>query len=152
MRNRNGKKGGAVMVEMAMVTPFLLLLVLAVAELGQVFVQYNTLNKNVRDAARLVAGSALLGTTGTVAISDDIAAAARNLAVYGNVRGLGSPKLPGLSTDQIAVADAGNNLILVQANYPYEPITGPVLQTFGFGDGQTSLQFTMTAAVRMRAL
>lgn len=136
---------------MVMVTPLLLLLVLAVAELGQVFVQYNTLNKNVRDAARLVAGSAMYGTTGTVFITDDLKIAAQNLAVYGNIRGIGSANLPQLSIDQVAVGNAGD-LITVQANYPYRPITGPMLQTFGFGDGQTSLQFTMTAAVTMRAL
>jgi Flp pilus assembly protein TadG len=151
MRRRNEKQRGVAMVEMVIVTPLLLLLVLGVAEMGKALIQYNTLNKSLRDAARLVAGSALLGTTGTVAITDDLAAAARNLAVYGNVVGTGSPTLPLLSADQISVTPAANNMIVVQANYPYEPLVGPVFRTFGTSD-EFSLSWTMTAVVTMRAL
>lgn len=146
------KQRGVAMVEMVVVTPLLLLLVLGIAEFGKAFMEYNTLNKNVRDAARYVAGYALLGTTGTVLITDDLKTAASNLAVYGNVGGTGSPKLPNLSPDQISVVDAGNNMIAVQANYAYEPIMGPMLLSFSLGEGQTSLEFTLTASVTMRAL
>lgn len=152
MRSLNKKQSGVAMVEMVIVTPLLLLLVLGVAELGKAFMEYNTLNKSVRDAARHVAGSALLGTTGTVLITPDLSAAARNLAVYGNTLGTGTPRLPQFSTSQVTIVDAGNSLITVQANYAYEPIMGPVLPSFGLGDGQTSVEFTMRAAVTMRAL
>jgi Flp pilus assembly protein TadG len=152
MRSLNTKQSGVAMVEMVIVTPLLLLLVLGVAELGKAFMEYNTLNKSVRDAARHVAGSALLGTTGTVLITPELSAAASNLAVYGNTLGTGTPKLPQFSTSQVTVIDAGNSLITVQANYAYEPIMGPVLPSFGLGDGQTSVEFTMRAAVTMRAL
>ena len=151
MRRRNGKQRGVAMVEMVIVTPLLLLLVLGVAEMGKALMQYNTLNKSLRDAARLVAGSALLGTTGTVQIDDALAGDARNLAVYGNVLGTGSPRLPLLSADQISVTPAANNMIVVQANYPYEPIVGPVFRTIGNGN-EFSLSWTMTAVVTMRAL
>ena len=66
MQRRNGKQRGVAMVEMVIVTPLLLMLLIGVAEMGKALIQYNTLNKSLRDAARLVAGSALLGTTGTV--------------------------------------------------------------------------------------
>jgi Flp pilus assembly protein TadG len=151
MRRRNGKQRGVAMVEMVIVTPLLLVLLIGVAEMGKALFQYNTLNKNLRDAARLVAGSALLGTTGTVQIDDATAAAARNLAVYGNILGTGSPILPLLSADLISVTPAANDMIVVQANYPYEPIVGSVFRTFGYGS-EFSLEWTMTAAVTMRAL
>ena len=151
MRRRNGKQRGVAMVEMVIVTPLLLMLLIGVAEMGKALIQYNTLNKNLRDAARLVAGSALLGTTGTVQIDTALAADARNLAVYGNILGAGSPNLPLLSADQISVTSAANNMIVVQANYPYVPIVGSVFRTFGHGS-EFSLSWTMTAVVTMRAL
>ena len=152
MRTLDKKQRGLAMVEMVIVTPLLLLLVLGVAELGKAFVEYNTLNKHVRDAARYVAGRALLGTTGTILITQDIRDTASNLVVYGNVLGTGSPTLSQLSTGQITVDPAGNNMITVQANYPYQPIMGPILLSFGLGDGETSLEFNLTASVTMRAL
>ena len=139
------------MVEIVIVTPLLLLLVLGVSELGKAFVQQNTLNKSVRDAVRQVAGSALLGTTGTVFLSPAVIADARNLVVYGNVAGVGSPQLPGLAVDQVSISGAGNDLVRVQANYPYTPIVGPVLETFGIGAGP-ALEITLTASLTMRAL
>ena len=108
MRRKNGKQRGVAMVEMVIVTPLLLILLIGVAEMGKALMQYNTLNKNLRDAARLVAGSALLGTTGTVQIDSATAVAARNLAVYGNVLGTGSPVLPQLSSAQISSAAAAS--------------------------------------------
>jgi Flp pilus assembly protein TadG len=139
------------MVEMVIITPLLLLLVLAVSELGKAFVQYNTLTKYVRAAARQVSGIALLGTTGTVVITADMETAAKNLVVYGNVTGAGTPQLPALATDHISVTDAGNDMILVQANYPNQPLTGPFLESFGLGD-EPSMGITLTASVTMRAL
>lgn len=129
----------------------LLLLFLGMSELGKAFVQYNTLNKLVRDGARYAAAEALLGTTGTVLVTSDIAAATQNLVVYGNEVGAGNPRLPGLATGQVSITDAGNRMVMVQAAYPYMPITGPVLETFGLGPG-APLGFTLTASVVMRAL
>lgn len=145
------RQAGLATVEMVAITPVMLLLLLGIGEFGKALMEYNTLNKSVRDAARFVAGTALLGTTGTVQVTADIESAARNLVVFGNVAGTGNPLLPSLAADQISVRDAGNDLVVVQADYPYLPIMGPVLQTFGFGDGM-GLDFTLTASVTMRAL
>jgi Flp pilus assembly protein TadG len=145
------KQAGLASIEMVIVTPVLLLLLLGVTELGKAFVQQNTLNKGVRDAARQVSSYALLGTTGTVLVTADLVADARNLVVFGNVAGVGNPRLPALTVNHITVSDAGNNLVLVRADYPYLPIFGPVLETFGIGTGP-NLGITLTASVRMRAL
>jgi hypothetical protein len=151
MTIKRRRQTGIAMIEMVIVTPVLLLLVLGVSELGNAFMQQNTLNKSVRDAARQVSGLALLGTTGTVLLTPDVIADARNLVVYGNVGGVGSPRLPALSVDQVSVSDAGNDLVTVQANYLYTPIVGPVLETFGLGP-ELSMGITLTASVTMRAL
>lgn len=145
------KQAGVATIEMVIVTPVLLLLILGVSELGKAFVQQNTLNKSVRDAARQVSSFALLGTTGTVLITPDLVTEARNLAVFGNIAGAGNPQLPAFAISHITVSDAGNNLVMVRADYPYIPIFGPVLETFGIGTGP-SLGITLTASVRMRAL
>lgn len=151
MMNRRRQQTGAAMIEMAAVTPLLLLLLLGISEIGKALAQYNTLNKSVREAARQVASTALLGTTGTVSITPELVTEARNLVVYGNVAGAGAPRLPALSTDHVSITDAGGNLVLVQANYPYSPIMAPVLETFGFGT-DPSTAITLTASVMMRAL
>ncbi len=85
-------------------------------------------------------------------ITPEVEADARNLVVYGNTAGTGTPKLPSLSTGQISVSDAGGGLVQVQADYAYQPLTGSFLETFGLGSGDTSLAVTLTAAASMRAL
>lgn len=146
------RQKGLAMTEMVLVSPLLLLLLLAVCELGQALFQYNTLTKTVRDGVRYVAGTALLGTTGTVFITPTVESETRNLVVYGNTVGSGTPKLPAFNTGQVSVSDAGGGLIEVRADYGYQPLTGSFLETFGFGAGNTALNVTLTAAVTMRAL
>jgi Flp pilus assembly protein TadG len=143
---------GVATIEAVITLPLLLLLMLATVELGRAFVQYTTLANSVRNAARHVAGKALLGTTQTVFITPALLAEARNLAVYGNEAGDGSPKLPGFSTGQVAVSDAGGSNVLVSVVYPYQPMFGAQLPRFGVGNGPISIAFDMRIDVTMRAL
>ena len=152
MKATKRQQAGAAMIEMVAVTPLLLLLVLGIAEIGKAFAQYNALNKSVREAARQVSRMALLGSTGTISLSAELIAEGQNLVVYGNVAGGVQPRLPGLSTSHVSVTDAGGNLVLIQANYPYSPIVGPVLETFGYGADPATDGITLTASVMMRAL
>ena len=151
MTTKRLKQAGVATIEMVIVTPVLLFLILGVSELGKALMQQNTLNKSVRDAARQVSSFALLGTTGTVLVTADLVADARNLVVFGNVDGVGNPQLPALAVNHVTVSDAGDNLVMVRADYPYIPIFSPVLQTFGIVAGP-DLGITLTASVRMRAL
>ena len=150
------QQAGVAMIEMVAVTPLLLLLLLGISELGNAFLQYNTLNKSVREAVREVARTALFGTTGTIALTPEMIAEGRNLVVYGNVNGSVNgtvqARLPGLSVSHVNVTPAGNNLVLVQVNYPYNPIMGPVLESFGYGNDLSTSGITLTASVVMRAL
>jgi Flp pilus assembly protein TadG len=143
---------GVATVEAAIVLPLLLLLMLATVEIGRAFVQYTILANSVRNAARHLSGKALLGTTQTIFINAGLLAETRNLAVYGNEAGSGSPKLPGFSPGQIAVSDAGGNNVLVSVVYPYQPLFGVQLPTFGVTNDPISSAFNMSIDVTMRAL
>lgn len=143
---------GLAAVEFVVVVPFMLFLMLAGAELGRAFVQYQTLSYLVRHSARFVSENSINGTTGVVAISALTIARARNLAVYGNIQGTGQPRLPLYQGSQVQVVDAGNDNIRVTATYPYQPMIGPVLPRFGVGPGSGPISFNMQIAITLRAI
>jgi Flp pilus assembly protein TadG len=87
------KQLGAAMVEFALVMPFLLILTFIATEYGRALYQYNTLTKSIRDAARYLS----VQTPG----DSTKFATAKNLAVYGNPAGTGTPLAYGLSVSQI---------------------------------------------------
>ena len=140
---------GLATVEFVVTAPFILLLLLAGAELGRAFVQYGVLAQSVRNAARFVSEHAINGTTGRIGLSGTVVTQATNLAVYGNVAGSGNAKLEGCCN--VTVIDAGSDNIRVTATYPYVPMIGAVLPGFGFGGG-IPLEFSMRIAVTMRAI
>ena len=82
------RQKGVAIVEFALILPFLLLLTFITTEFGRAVWEYNTLTKSVRDAARYLS----IQTPGTHI------AEARNLMVYGNLQGSGTPLALGLST------------------------------------------------------
>ena len=139
------------MTEFAIVLPVLLLLLFGVTELGRLIVRYNTLTKAVQDGARYAAAYGLLGTTGAVNVDAQLIADVRNIIVYGNKAGTGSPQLAGLQPSQIQVVDAGGDQIRVDAAYPYVPLFGTALPNFGLGSS-IDTSFVMQASVSMRAL
>jgi Flp pilus assembly protein TadG len=139
------------MVEFTIVLPMMLFLTLGVTELGRAMVRYNALTKSVRDGARYAAAYALLGAAETVYIDPKLLGEVRNLVVFGNPAGAGTPLLEGLATGQVNLVDAGNGNIRVDAVYPYQALIGPTLPSFGLGSS-TSFSFNMQASVTMRAL
>jgi Flp pilus assembly protein TadG len=129
---------GAVAVEFALVAIPMLILLLGIAEFGHAIYQYNTIDKSVRDGARML--SAYSPTQ-----SDYPATSARCLVVYGNTGCNGSPLVDGLTTSMVVICDqvntsgctgqfknvqtdpAGDTVNLVQVKvtgYPYSQITG----------------------------
>jgi Flp pilus assembly protein TadG len=147
-----GRSRGIAVVEFVITAPFLLLLLLAGAELGRAFVQYATLSHSIRDSARFVSDNSIIGTTGVVSLSNAVITQARNLAVYGNIAGTGNAKLPNYQPSHIQVIDAGNNNVRVTASYPYQPMLGITLPTIVMGTGPISQTFNMQVAVTMRAI
>lgn len=87
---RSSQRGVAI-TEFALVLPLLVLLALITSDYGRAVYQYNTLTKSVRDAARFLSMQSP-GSGGSVA---------KNLVVYGNPSGSGSPLALGLSVSQV---------------------------------------------------
>jgi len=113
---------GVQLVELAIVLPILLLLFAAVAEFGRYFYEYTTVAKGARLGARYLASKAINSTT------TDWKANAKNLVVYGNTAGTGSPILTGLSTANVTIEYQGGttgvpDLVKVSiVNYKHTPV------------------------------
>lgn len=149
--NTRRRQSGAVLAEMALVTPILVFMMLATAEVSRAFIDHNTLTKAVRNGARYVSSFAFQGTTGTVNIGPVLRAEVQNLVVYGKLAGGGTPVLPGLTTANVTVTDIGANNIEVTATHNISGLLGPVLRSF-VGGSDINMVFTLEATVTMRAL
>jgi Flp pilus assembly protein TadG len=143
---------GIAAVEFVVTAPFILFLLFAGVEFGRAFVHYSTLAHSIRNSARYVSENSINGTTGVVSLSGTVVTRARNLAVYGNIAGSGSAMLPNYQIGQVTVVNAGNDNIRVAATYPYQPMLGSTLPSFGSGGGSIPLTFNMHIAVTMRAI
>jgi Flp pilus assembly protein TadG len=143
---------GIAAVEFVICAPFLLLLMLTATEVGRAFIHYQTLTYCVRQGARYLSEHSIDGTTGVVSLEPATIQEARNLAVYGNILGTGSPKLPNFQATQLQIEVAGGGNVRITATYPYEPMLGPVMPTVGFGRGSFALAFNMQTAVTLRAI
>lgn len=86
---------GVQLAELAIVLPLFLIMFAAVAEFGRYFYEYTTLAKAARVGARYLVTQKVDCNQGTIA---------KNLVVYGNTGGTGSPILPGLTTANIAIS------------------------------------------------
>jgi Flp pilus assembly protein TadG len=113
---------GVQLVELAIVLPILLMLFAGVAEFGRYFYEYTTVAKGARVGARYLAAKAVKSN------STDWQANAKNLVVYGNTAGTGSPILTGLSTANVTVEYQGGtagvpDLVKVSiVNYKHTPV------------------------------
>jgi Flp pilus assembly protein TadG len=129
---------GAVAVEFAFLAIPLTVLLLGIAEFGNAFYQYNTIDKSVRDAARMLSAYSPLQ-------ADYPLKAAQCVVAYGNPDCTGSPLLGALTTDMVVICDqvnttgctgqfknvqtdpSGDTINIVQVavtGYPYSQITG----------------------------
>ena len=149
------RQRGAVLVEMALVTPILLVLLLATADLTRAFIEHNTVTKAVRNGARYVAAKAFDGSTGVVNVDATLVNETQNLVVYGSTSppGGASPVVPGLTLANITVVQiAGTDDIEVSAIYALGGLFGPVLPINFYSGNTISATRTLRATVTMRAL
>ena len=113
---------GVQLVELAIVLPILLLLFAAVGEFGRYFYEYSTAAKSARLGARYLAAKCAKGS------ATNWQANARNIVVYGNVAGTGSPILTGLSTANVDVQYQGgtagvpDTVKVSVINYKHQPV------------------------------
>jgi hypothetical protein len=152
VRNRQPKRErGIALVETAICLPVLLFVMLAAGEITNVFIQHSTLTKAVRDGSRHAAGKAINHGAKVFDLNAGLVNETRNLVVFGNTTGSGTPVLPNLTIGAVSVTDAGGEIVEVRADYGYTGIIGAVLPAFGFG-ADHSLGFNLQASIRMRAL
>jgi Flp pilus assembly protein TadG len=149
--SRRGRQRGIVAVEMAITLPFLLLLMLSIAELGRVLFQSNMLTKATRDAARYLAAEAIVGGTDVIQIDAALESETKNLLMYGSTTAANTPILPHLSAGDITVSSPDTVHVSVVVNYTYRSMLGAALPSFGLGD-ELPLDIPLAAAVIMRAL
>ena len=110
---------GTQLVELAIVLPILLMLLGAAAEFGRFFYTYQTLAKATRSGARYLMTETAAGT---------MDAKAKNLVVYGNESGTGTPVISGLSNTNVRVVRSGGTTAFPERitvrieNYTYQPL------------------------------
>lgn len=112
------------MIELALILPLLLLLTFITTEFGRAVFQYNTIVKSVRDAVRYLS----VQTPGTHITE------ARNLIVYGNTAGTGTPLARGLGPAHVSNPiwqTAGTNPVINTvtvrvSGYTFQPMVGNV--------------------------
>lgn len=110
---------GAQLVELAIVLPIFLMLFGAAAEFGRYFYEYTTLDKAVRAGSRYL-------TSAKVSAGEDTRA--KNIVVYGNPDGTGTPIVKGLTPANVVISRAGGVPTLPQtvtvqiSNFKHQPI------------------------------
>jgi len=148
---QTGAQRGVAMVEFAIALPLLLLLLLAMGELGRMLYQYNSLLQANRDAVRYLAGKAWNGNLGQVEIDPALEATTKNIAVYGvPVAQPGNEAVPGLSTGDVTVSTVGTEHVQVSISYVFQPVIGNGLPAL-IGDA-IPLNFPLVATTVMRGL
>jgi Flp pilus assembly protein TadG len=148
--NRRHAQRGLAVVEAAIVLPLLLLLLVAVGELGRAFYQYNTLQRCVRDATRHLAANAISNDTKLIDITPQLTATTRALGAYGSPGG-GTPLLPDLAPANFTVSQVNATQVRVTGTYQYQARYAAI-PTFGLGDGNVGFSKTFTVAVTMSAI
>lgn len=146
-RLRRRSQRGLAVVEFALTMPLVLFLLIATAEVGRALYQYTALTKAVRDGARFLAERSI-GASGVLNLSAADLILARNLTVFGNINGTGTPVLPGLSIGTVTANRVGTtDFVQVTASYTFDSVFSPI-PTFGYGDPISITTFTATAVQR----
>ena len=150
-RSLSTRNKGIAAVEYVFVLPLVMLLIIATAEIGRGFIQYNALNKALRDGARLGAQVTAqnAGSTGIPQLANSDVTNIRNLVVFSSIQGGGASVLPGLTPGNIIVELVDSDLN-VSANYNYQPLFSSI-PTFGLGSTISSA-FNFRARVAIRSL
>jgi Flp pilus assembly protein TadG len=110
---------GTQLVELAIVLPIFLMMFGAAAEFGRYFYEYTTLDKAVRAGSRYLI---------TAAVNSAEDTKAKNIVVYGNPAGTGTPVVKGLTPAHVVITRTGGAPVLPETvkvqitDYKYQPI------------------------------
>ena len=110
---------GTQLVELAIVLPIFLMMFGAAAEFGRYFYEYTTLDKAVRAGSRYLV---------TAAVNSAEDTKAKNIVVYGNPAGTGTPVVKGLTPAHVTITRTGGAPVLPETvkvqitDYKYQPV------------------------------
>ncbi|WP_394135955.1 TadE/TadG family type IV pilus assembly protein [Aliivibrio fischeri] len=134
------KQRGIAAVEFILVLPVLLILMVALSEIGSILVRYNTLNKLVQNGSRYAVTNIYgTATTDQIAPIDKI----KNVVLYGDDNGGGIVAIDTLTADSITVTH-NDNFVTVTISYDYIPFIDEI-PIFGI-----PLTITISASSMMR--
>lgn len=166
-RSGPGQKG-AVLVEFAILIPFLLLLLGGVTEIGYLYSQWDTLHKSVHRAARYIADPQISRPNGIkIPLNPldlaNLSTIADNLVIYGSIANTGHPLIPEgdtkITVDDPAIVSVNgvSNHIRLTAHYQHQFIMGNLINTMcrmvGGGDCfgiNANNEYTLHASSVMR--
>lgn len=151
---------GSSAAEMALVLPFLVMLLFGGAELGYYFYNAHQVVKGVRDGARFASRQSFVGlncNSGPSAIPADVQTAIKEITRTGQLSG-GTPRVPGWSAETITVSVSCPNTAIQtgiyknEANAPQVNVTAVVpyrslFDGVGVIDSTYTLNATQQAAV-----
>ncbi|MCK6262461.1 pilus assembly protein [Vibrio sp. ZSDE26] len=143
MKNKQKQRGIAA-IEFLVTVPVLVIIVGAVTEFGNAFIEYNTLNKMARNGARY-ATSEVTGTTSYDQIADETEI--KNMVVYGTtaVGDSSSPLISGLTANDISI-DHSNQYVTITINHTYTPRTSFLSSIFDSSGAPMNVSAVMRTA------
>ncbi len=150
-RHYRRRERGLAAVEAAIVLPVVIFLMLATAELGRAFYQYSTLVKAARNGVRYLANEAAVGDTRVIDLTAEKISSTRNLVVFGNMDGDGSPVIETFSTDDVTVSSPDPDYVEVEIAFDYQPLFASLPGLTGGADIDMTL-ITLSVSTSMRAL
>jgi len=128
MVRRKSRRGGAVLVELALLAPLMVSLVLGAIHFGYLFYLYNSLEKCVRDGARYAASR-------TFVDANSYATAIKTVTAYGST-GSNTAQVTGLNPSSVTVtvvaADANGRPTRIRVavtGWQYNGVLSPFLGT-----------------------
>lgn len=121
MKLSASEQKGLAAIEFVILSPLLIVFIAICADIGNLLVEYQTLNKSVRNGARY-AVSNIYGTATATQIAPT--SEVKNVVVYGSSIGGTEPLLTGLTIDSVNIIppDSTNTFVTVTATHTYTPI------------------------------
>lgn len=141
---------GLAAVEFVLISPLLILFMAMFIEIGSVFIDYQTLNKSVRNGARHAVNNIYGDANANLQRAPDDET--KNIVVFGIRTGGETPLLPGLTVENVTIApdladvDSEITMVTVTAVYDYMPI----FLKFPWVDIDTNFKLTASAVMETK--